>query len=378
MVKPNIIVITVDGMRWNDLGATGNSVVRTPNLDALASHGLCFTQAVADRPHARLHTKSTASDGPAEVVGTLLSRLGDAGYATGVVGSVAIPESLGAMQQLVGVDGSPDDYLEWVNHESPSSPSGGMPPEEAQHVTTWIGNQAVRFCQSAIEPFVLVAGFPAPSEPPMPWRTMYDPKALDPGSGVPPGTATDSAKKCLGLHYGAIGHMDRQVGRLLATLTGRGRTNNVFILTSTKGAYLGDHGLFEEESGPLYDALLRVPLLVGGLLGQRKGETDPALVTMADVSATLLDVLQLDTSSLSDSRSFTAQLHRSGLPHRKVVAIQGRNGQQALRTARYKWIQGPGQDGEALYDLQADPDEAVNIIDTRRALAIRKMLTGLE
>src|SRR3954464_8642011 len=41
--KPNIIVILVNDMGFSDLGCYG-SEIPTPNLDALASHGLRFTQ----------------------------------------------------------------------------------------------------------------------------------------------------------------------------------------------------------------------------------------------------------------------------------------------------------------------------------------------
>ena len=42
---PNFIVILADDLAWDDIGAFGNTKVHTPNLDQLASQGMCFDQA---------------------------------------------------------------------------------------------------------------------------------------------------------------------------------------------------------------------------------------------------------------------------------------------------------------------------------------------
>ena len=40
--KPNIILLVVDDHRWDSLGCMGNPVVKTPNIDAMASEGVVF------------------------------------------------------------------------------------------------------------------------------------------------------------------------------------------------------------------------------------------------------------------------------------------------------------------------------------------------
>nr|HPN84175.1 sulfatase-like hydrolase/transferase [Victivallales bacterium] len=48
--RPNILLITADQMRWDALGCAGNPVIKTPNLDALASRGMLFRNAFTPDP----------------------------------------------------------------------------------------------------------------------------------------------------------------------------------------------------------------------------------------------------------------------------------------------------------------------------------------
>jgi hypothetical protein len=42
-VKPNIVLILADDLGYGDLGCYGHSVIKTPNIDRLASEGMKFT-----------------------------------------------------------------------------------------------------------------------------------------------------------------------------------------------------------------------------------------------------------------------------------------------------------------------------------------------
>ncbi len=376
MARPNIILITVDGMRWNGLGSMGNPDIRTPNLDALAAHGLSFTHAAAHRVQTPANRATSFSDTFGTSALPMLGCLRQAGYQTGAVGTVG---STGDdFDQLVqtGGDESNDAYRQWCTAELAALQAHPERESPSLDLTTWIGNQAVRFCQSADEPFLLWAGFTTQTDTPSAWKNMYAPGALQLPDGAP--TADEELlRKRLAAHYGAISHMDRQIGRLLATLTARGRTNNVFIFTATQGIYLGDHGLYEDEPGLLYDAIVRVPLIIGGLLGQRKGERDNALVSVLDFPATMLDALNISTTEHHDSLSLLPQMRLAGQPHRKALTIDGEDTMRAIRTARYKWITDKSSNTEYLFDLQTDPSERNNLSNTRQALPIRKMLAGL-
>src|SRR5918992_814766 len=45
--RPNILLVVVDDLGWGEVGAYGQKVLQTPNLDRLAAGGLRFDQAYA-------------------------------------------------------------------------------------------------------------------------------------------------------------------------------------------------------------------------------------------------------------------------------------------------------------------------------------------
>ena len=48
--RPNIVLVIVDDLRWDDLGCTGHPFVQTPHIDRFAKDGARFTQAFATTP----------------------------------------------------------------------------------------------------------------------------------------------------------------------------------------------------------------------------------------------------------------------------------------------------------------------------------------
>jgi arylsulfatase A-like enzyme len=50
MKRPNILMLHTDEQRFDTLGANGNSIIKTPNLDKLAHEGVNFTHCFAQNP----------------------------------------------------------------------------------------------------------------------------------------------------------------------------------------------------------------------------------------------------------------------------------------------------------------------------------------
>src|SRR6476661_4335084 len=48
--RPNIVFVLVDDLRWDDLACTGNTFVKSPNVDRIAHEGANFRNAFAMTP----------------------------------------------------------------------------------------------------------------------------------------------------------------------------------------------------------------------------------------------------------------------------------------------------------------------------------------
>lgn len=437
MPQPNIILITADALRWDCLGCVGNPDVRTPNIDALAAHGVRFTQAMCPCPRgipARMtlltgrqpwaHGITEERAGVPQNTPTLPRVLRDAGYATAAIGQMRFVPTRAQygfdtmrLAERDRTSRQEDDYHVWlakqgyrdrideydqVNREDAPvtywKSFGAMRsnlPEECTS-TAWVGREAVRYVQQAREPFFLWLSFIKPHhpfDPPRPWDRMYDPKALQlpPGFCVPPpeqDLRREAAlfdmremteprfRKVLAYYYANISHVDQQVGRLLATLTARGNTNNIVVFCAGHGDYMGQHGLIGKTGAPCYDSLLRVPLIVAGIPGQRRGETDSALAELADVAPTLLDAAGVPAPrGLSGLSLLPALVDGAVHPREAGRALCGPS--RIARTRTVKLIAAPDSTDCACFDLENDPHEFENHHQDRAFAKVRAQLAAL-
>ena len=291
-LRPNIIFIAASQMRWDSLGCMGNEDIHTPNLDALAAHGVRFSQA--------------RSGNFTDLRTTLLNQFKVAGY---------------HVQQLGRLAGEADEdgYEDWLGaqegagHVQSTHPTGTLflqscgavrsnLPGDLAH-SHWVGTEAVRFLSHPPEPFFLSVNFQKPAwpfDPGAPWDEQYDPNEISlPASyHEAQGQILDGVvvtegrlRKALAFYYGLVSQLDEQVGRMLSTLTARGRTNNLFVFTSDRGAAMGEEGvLYDPEAES--DMIRRVPLIFAGMGCERKGAVEEQEVSheaLAPTFAALLD-----------------------------------------------------------------------------------------
>ncbi|MFP4501262.1 MAG: sulfatase [Candidatus Hydrogenedentota bacterium] len=422
MLPPNIILITADQLRWDCLGFAGNPDVRTPNLDNLAAHAVHFEQAICQQAlcvpsrstiltgqRPRTHGVVDNRDSLRPDAVTFAHLLRNAGYQTAAVGKMHFNPTRApygidtlVLAEQDGPGRNDDDYHAWLKEHNridridvwdqvdrAQAPIaywhalGALPSNlpESMHATTWTGDQGVRFLQRrAREPFFLWASFIKPHhpfDPPRPWDRLYDPAALTLPAGftlpVPeydakhggffdPKEMTEARfRRVLALYYANISHMDQQIGRLLATLTARGHTNNLIVFASDHGDYMGQHGLITKKHNQVYDSLLRTPLLVAGMPGQRRGERDPALAELTDIFPTFLELAGVPVPETCEGTSLVPCLREPGHTLRAAACAEDpRRAMYIARTATHKLLETPDPDFRALYDLTADPHEFEN------------------
>jgi arylsulfatase A-like enzyme len=402
--RPNIILLLTDDQRWDALGAAGNSVIRTPNLDRLASQGIIFENAfvttsicatsrasIITGQYARRHGVwdfQTALS-PAQLTESYLGVLKAAGYRLGFIGKwgVSSPPS-GLFDYSKAFGGQGNYFVE----------SDG----ETRHLTSIMGDQAVEFLggTDAATPFCLSVSFKAPhvqdsydlSQPPFPFdpslEDLYEDVLIEPPArstpshfeGLPvflknsenrmrwavrfwgPQRYQESVKG----YYRLITGVDTAVGRILEEVRRRGLDQNtVVIFTSDNGFFLGEYGLAGKWLP--YEASIRVPLVVFDPRSNRRATGRRThMVLNIDVAPTIVDLAGLQIPPRMQGRSLLPLIESPSttgrvdffyehlFEHPRIPPVE------ALRTSKLKYVRYLDPDREELYNLVSDPLETVN------------------
>lgn len=268
------------------------------------------------------------------------------------------------------------------------------------HSTTWIGDHAVRAVSDwePHRPELLHVSFVKPHhpfDPPAGWDDQYPPDNLSmlPGwtDAVPAADqawrrtyfdndSLDPAKlrTVMAGYYATISHLDHQVGCLLGALREAGRyDNSLIIFTADHGEYLGFHHLLLKD-GPMYDPLLRVPLIIKFPGSARAGTRSELLASLVDVAPTVLSVCDAEPAPAPDGQEWVAAAQQAlpgidlsdpSVTRDHVFAIDRRcELAYAVRSDRHKLIMTGA--GERLFDLQTDPYEFQDLSGDDRHLDV--------
>jgi arylsulfatase A-like enzyme/Tfp pilus assembly protein PilF len=351
--RPPIILVTIDTLRADRLGAYGSRQGLTPTLDRLAQNAVRFTAAVTQVPltlpaHATMLTGLhparhgiRTNDGYrlAPGVPTLADALRNRGYATGAfIGGAPLQSASGLAR---GFDRYDDDFLRAAGAvERPAD-------EVVRSAAAWID-------QHRSQPFFA-------------WLHLFDPHS--PYTPPPPFAEAHPAAP----YDGEVAYADAAIGRLFDEL----QRANLFpsaavIVVADHGESLGEHG--ERTHGTfLYDATVRVPLLI-----KLAGATGSRIVTVpveaADLAPTIAAIAGADVDA-ADGQNLLPLIggDSAGDPDRPAYAesyyqnvLLGWSPLRAVRTARWKFVEAPHPE---LYDLEGDPNEVRNLVNDRAGLA---------
>jgi arylsulfatase A-like enzyme len=192
-------------------------------------------------------------------------------------------------------------------------------------------------------------------------------------------------RHALAAELGSIEFIDDSIGRILTAIDDTGLANDTVItLTADHGDVFGDHGMILKHFTH-YRGAVRVPLIIGGAV--EGSGTHRELVSSADIGPTLMDLVGAPPLQAAQGRSLSPVLEERSPAWRSSILIEedqpygidGLPGPVRIRTLvtdRFRISRYAGTTFGELYDLIADPDEAVNLFDDPSAAQLRAEADG--
>jgi arylsulfatase A-like enzyme len=400
--RPNIILISLDTLRADRLIEYGYSQPTDPNIAALSSAGVVFTQAISQAPstppaHAALFTGLypartglfvTRDVGSAAAVAdftlrpsipTLAERLRSAGYYTAAfTGGGFVSRNFGFARGF-------DRFAE----ETSTIPGELM--RTGAEALNWVernGDKRFFLFLHTYEVHVGPFGYQHEAF----WHRADTRPFYERYNGHGDGPVNNAR------YDSSIQFSDAVLGQFFRLLAARGTLGRTLIvITSDHGETMDERaaqaGYVYNHGFSLYDELIRVPLIFhwpSGLPASRRVDQQVELV---DVMPTLLDLARVPGAETLDGRSL-APLLRGAAGYDKRVAysesVAGGPFRSAIRAGGYKYVRvldrtptsatpmTPPPD-EELYDLRADPGERVNLAaDARHAAVLAAMRRDLD
>lgn len=412
-IQPNILFFYPDQQRHDWVGANSKVPVRTPNFDRLVKQGVQFTKALTPAPvcaPARACIASGKRYDNCQVASnswnyplkqkTVYTMLRDAGYHVmgcgkfdfhkperdwGLDGKRLIKEwgfsdgidnegkmdAVGAYQKAGKPMGPYMQYLDQKGlaetHSKDLSSrknrsSFPTPLGDEDYCDNWIARNGLKLLAQAPKgsPWFLQVNFNGPHSPWDITRNMEQKcrklEGLPKPAHFSEGTLEEHA--AVRQNYAAmIENIDSWVGTYLEELKKRGDLDNTLIVySSDHGEMLGDHDYWG-KSRP-YHAAAGVPLVIAGP-GVRKGIVLDDPTEVVDVTATFLDFAGLTPLKDMDSQSLRPLLEGKKTTQRGY-ALAGLQKWRMVFDGRYKLVRGLPEE-PTLFDLETDPDEAVNV-----------------
>jgi arylsulfatase A-like enzyme len=371
-----VLLISLDTLRPDHLGAYGYARPTSPHRDRLAAEGVLFEVALSVSPwtlpaHATLltgrlpHQHGVRRDDlklapGTETLAVLLQRVGFDTAA--IVNHLFLGTRYGLhrgfdfFRQVAGPEQAPssvaDQALGWL---------GARAADDPDPFFLFLHFYDTHSDYRALERYESL--FARPYDGPIDGSTEQLREVLDGERRLAP----EDRQRLIDLYDASVRQLDAEVGRLLAGLEQRGWLDETLVVVTS------DHGEeFLEHGGVLharthYEELLRIPLIWRGP-GLPRGVRVAEPVSLADVAPTLLARLGVAGSAVA-GRDLAPLWSGGGRGEERFVVADGDRDNaepdryQSIRGSRYKLIRERRSGTSRLYDLVRDPGEQRDLAD---------------
>jgi arylsulfatase A-like enzyme/Tfp pilus assembly protein PilF len=354
--RTNVVLISIDTLRADHVGAYGFARPTTPNIDAVAREGVVFKNVHTPVPmtlpaHVSMLTgtlppthglRDNLLNKLPDASLTLAEMLKAAGYTTGaVVSSFVLDRRFGTSQ---GFD-SYDDQFQVVHKVGDLNERKG--DETARVAVQWLESHKER-------PFFLFVHFYDPHDPydpPEPFASKWKEQPYD----------------------GEVAFADHCAGEVLSKLRELGLWDEtVVVVTGDHGEMLGEHGELNHGFF-IYEGALRVPLVVRVPRAAPRQVELP--VSLVDIVPTVVSLAGIPVPKEVQGIDLSPWLagRGSGGGARPLYAetvtptrYYGTSSLLGVIVDGWKYIETSRPE---LYDLRRDPAEAVNLLEREPARA---------
>lgn len=318
--SPNVLIFMLDDVGQSDVGAFGNAVVETPNIDKLAAGGMRFTNAFV--------TTSSCTPSRASVLtGQYPSAAGAAQL------HAEVPENIVSLPRLLRNAGY---YTASIGKWHLGEPfkqhfDTVIEPRDSSGAVDWLPTLAAR---PAGKPFFFwFASVDAHS--PFDWQAPM--QYQDPTELVLPPWATDDPfnRQMMAQYYNEIARADRNIGRVIDALASQGLLENTLVMVlSDNGAQIGG------AKTTLYDEGIKTPLVMHFPRSIRVNGSNTQLVSTVDLMPTVLELAGIKAPPGLPGVSLLPTLENPQKAVRDYIyAERNRHGQEyferAIRTQRF-------------------------------------------
>jgi len=397
--RPNVVLVITDDQGYGDIGAHGNTVLKTPSLDHLHGQSVRLTDFHVDPTCSP--TRSALMSGrystrtgiwhtiagrslmdPRET--TMAEVFAANGYATGQFGKWHLgdnyplrPEDQGFQRTLHhrggGITQSPDF---WGNDYFDDTFWG---EDGAAHATTgyctdvWFATAGQFIREHQAGPFFCYLATNAPHSPYLVADELKQPYLT---AGVPEPMAS---------FYGMIANIDQNMGQLLALLDELQIADNTVLIFMTdngsaagfvpngkQGVWNGFNAGMRDRKASEYDGGHRVPCFIRWPAGQIGGGRDVDLLAAhLDLLPTLVELCGLEAPSHFNWDGISLASHLRGndssrpertlFVHSQRVERPEKWRKCSVLTERWRLV-----NGAELYDIQADPGQQTDVAASQR------------
>jgi arylsulfatase A-like enzyme len=405
----NVVLIIIDSLRKDHVGAYGNTWIETPNLDALAEESLRFTRAYPESipticARRAIHTGLRTWP--------FRNRRRYKGIDIPVWGWEPIPRGQTHLAEILKVNGYQTlmvtdnlhqneasmnfqlgfDVFDFIRGQTTDGymPEWTAPPEKVREALglrdyfrqyfantayrkteeDWFAPQVFTRAAETLEaasegpPFFMVVDSydpHPPNDPPEEYTSLYDdpydgPEPYSPVQGSSAYLTERQLQRIRALYAGEVTMVDRWLGRFLDKMEKLDLfENTLLVLLSDHGVGYGEHGITGKPHYALWPEITDVPFFVRHPEGKGAGQESDFFASTHDVAPTILGFLGIDPESPMEGQDLSVLLEDEDPAPRPHFTL-GYHDYVWARDDRYVMFGRNDRANTKLFDLQEDPE----------------------